>query len=159
MSQRLIAIVALVGGAVIAGCGGSGIGAPHSETSPCGPPPPEPAPFGYLAYPQPGATAVPRSPLIVIGEEGISVLDLAPSAGGPAVVLTPHPVPSPLPSAFPSPLATPPDGDSLPLYGAGTPQLAASTTYVVSYAYQAYAATPPCVETQTRVLGSFTTSG
>jgi hypothetical protein len=144
----------------VAGCGSvaSALGFTQDRGGSCGPPPPVPAPFLYFAYPGNGATSVPTTigRLIFGGfpSSSSAIAVNAPSGNGvPAGPL------APAPSPLPTPLATPPPPTSAggPYFAASVPALAASTTYSVSYAFSEWSNTPPCTQTVTVPLGSFTT--
>lgn len=160
MKRRFPVVFLLVGlfGVGLVACGGGGVTAPAAT---CGPPPPVPAPFLALSYPEPNATNVPDAfgTLIFVGQTadyfGPSSVTLATAAAVnvPVGAFTAPPSPLPSPYAVPSGFS-----GNVPFVAAPIPTLSPSTTYSVTFNYADYSGIPPtCTSTYTNPLGSFTT--
>lgn len=155
--RLVFALFTLMGGVVIAACGGSG--SPASNVATCGPPPPSAAPPLVLVYPIPGAVGVPIAlgEAIFLGPYSLDTVAITSSSGAAVstggFMVAPSPLPSP--NAAPSNY-NPASG---PFIAVPVPTLSPATTYSVTYSYQGYADSPPsCTSTVTLPLGSFTTT-
>lgn len=146
----------VIGAALLVACGG---GASDPGSSTCGSPPPVALPELWLSYPEPSATAVPRSIGNVVfayaGNPFQSDTVSITSTAGPVPASTFTAAPSPLPS----PHATPANyGGNVTYLAVPVPTLAPMTTYTVSYTYTDWADNPPSCQTHvTQPLGTFTT--
>lgn len=133
---------------------------PHNSPSPppCGMPPPVPAPWLALVYPEPGAANVPVSirQLVLAGNYYGYYDNAAVTMTAGDGMIVPVGAYTAAPSPLPSPHATPAQGT--PYVAVPVPTLSPATTYALSYTFTDFNGIPPaCTGPVTWPLGSFST--